>query len=81
MIEKWKHGLGTSEKFGTIFMDLSKVFETLNHDLLFDQLNGYGFSFNVIKFFQRYLLERSQTVNVNNKRCLHGSINPHKNGF
>ena len=81
MIEKWKHGLDTSEKFGTTLMDLSKAFETLYHNLLFDKLNGYGFSFNAIKFVQRYLLERSQTVNVNNKRCLNGSINPHKNGF
>ena len=81
MIEKWKHGLDTSEKFGTMFMDLSKAFETLNHNLLFDKLNGYSFSFGAIKFFQRYLLERSQTEKANNKRCLHGSRNPHKNGF
>ena len=81
MIEKWKHGLDTSEKFGTMFMDLSKAFETLNHNLLFDKLNGYGFSFNAIKFLQTYLLEQSQRVNVNNKRCLQGSTNPHKNGF
>ena len=40
MIEKWKHGLDTSEKFGTMFMDLSKAFETLNHNLLFDKLTG-----------------------------------------
>ena len=32
MIEKWKHGLDKSEKVGTIFMDLYKAFDTLNHN-------------------------------------------------
>ena len=46
-------------------MDLSKEFDTLNHNLLLAKLNAYGFSFNVIKFIQSYLLERFQKVNIN----------------
>ena len=46
-------------------MDLSKAFDTLNHNLLLAKINAYGFSFNVIKFIQSYLSERFQRVNIN----------------
>ena len=46
-----------------MFMDLSKTFDTLNHNLLIAKLNTYGFSFNVIKLVQNYLSERFQKVN------------------
>ena len=66
MIEKWKHALDKGKKVGTIFMDLSKAFDTLNHNLLLAKLDAYGFSFNAIKFVQSYLSERFQRVNINN---------------
>ena len=73
MIEKWKHALDKGKKVGTIFMDLSKAFDTINHNLLLANylpiyylLNAYGFSFNAVKFVQSYLLERFQRVNTNN---------------
>ena len=58
MIEKWKHPLDNGKKVGTIFMDLSKAFDTLNYNLLLAKLNAYGFSFSAIKFIQSYLLGR-----------------------
>ena len=66
MIEKWKHALDKGKKVGTIFMDLSKAFDTLNHNLLLAKLNAYCFSFNATKFVQSYLSERFQGVNINN---------------
>ena len=57
MIEKWKHVLDKGKKVGSIFMDLSTVFDTLNHSLLLAKLNAYGFSFNAMKFIQSYLSE------------------------
>ena len=62
MIGKWKHALDKGKKVGTIFMDLSKAFDTLNNNLLLAKLNEYGFSFSAIKFIQSYLLERFQRV-------------------
>ena len=49
-----------------MLMDLSKAFDTLNHNLLLAKLNAYGFSFNAIKFIQSYLSERFQRVNTDN---------------
>ena len=66
MIEKWKRALDKSKKAGTIFMDLSKAFDTLNHNLLLAKLDAYGFSLNAIKFVQSYLSELFQRVNMNN---------------
>ena len=60
MIEKWKHTLDNGKKVGIIFMDLSKAFDTLNHNSLHAKLNAYGFSFSAIKFVQSYLLKRFQ---------------------
>ena len=46
-------------------MDLSKAFDTLNHNLSLAKLNAYGFSFSAIKFIQSYLSQRFQRVNIN----------------
>ena len=43
MIETWKHGLDKDKNVGTIFMDLHKLFDTLNHNLLLARPNAYGF--------------------------------------
>ena len=66
MIEKWKHALDKGKKDGTIFMDLSEAFDTLNHNFLLAKLNAYGFSFSAVKLVQSHLSERFQRVNINN---------------
>ena len=48
-------------------MDLSKVFDTLNHDLLLARLNAYEFSANAIAYIKSYLSNRYQRTNINNK--------------
>ena len=35
---------------GTVFMDIFKVFDTLNDNLLLAKLNVHDFSFNAMKF-------------------------------
>ena len=34
MLKKWKKAIGNEENMSAIFMDLSKTFDTINHDLL-----------------------------------------------
>ena len=44
MLENWKRTLDKGEYVSVLFMDLSKAFYTINHDLLVVKLKGYGFS-------------------------------------
>ena len=48
LIEKWK-SLDDKEYSGVMFMDLSKAFETINHDLLIAKLDAYDFDKAVLK--------------------------------
>ena len=43
MFEKWKENLDKGRECGALFLDLSKVFDCLQHDLLLAELNTYVF--------------------------------------
>ena len=65
MLEKWKNTLDKSKHVGAVFMDLSKAFDTINHDLLIAKSETYGFSINALLFMLSYLKKRSQRVRIN----------------
>ena len=46
-------------------MDLSKVFDCLDHDLLIAKPHAYGFSRSSLALIYSYLNERKQRVKVN----------------
>ena len=52
MVENWIKQLDNGEKVGVIFMDLSKAFDTINHNLLLAKLKGYGFSNQALSLLQ-----------------------------
>ena len=57
-LEKWKIILDRKGYAGAILMDLSKAFDTLNHDLLITKLHAYGFSEESLKLIKSYLTNR-----------------------
>ena len=67
MLEKWKKAVDKGECVSALFLDLSKAFDTINHDLLLAKLKAYGFSANALKLMHSYLNNRKQQVQINNK--------------
>ena len=49
----------------TLLMDLSKAFDTINHELLIARLRAHGFSPDGLKVLLRYLQDRRQRVKIN----------------
>ena len=66
MLEMWKNTLDKGGYVSAIFMDLSKAFDTLNHNLLIAKLGAYGFERDSLSFMKSYLKDRQQRVRVNN---------------
>ena len=50
---------------GAVLMDLSKAFDTLNHELLLAKLNAYGFSKDALHLIRSYLKYRWQRCKIN----------------
>ena len=50
---------------GSVLMDLSNAFDTLNHELLIAKLSAYGFNNQSLKLIQSYLTNRQQKTKIN----------------
>ena len=64
MIEKWKKSLDNGGIFAAILMDLSKAFDTINHELLIAKLHAYGFEKSALSIVSDYLSDRWQRVKI-----------------
>ena len=58
ILEDSKIGVG-------IFLDLSKAFDTVNHEILLSKLSHYGVRSTAQKWFKQYLSDRKQFVTYN----------------
>ena len=71
LIENWKKVLDKKGFGGAVFMDLSRAFDTIKHDLLIAKLYAYDFSKESLKLLHNYLSNRWHRTKVNNN-LLHG---------
>ena len=65
MLEKWKNTLDKGGFPCAIFIDLSKAFDTMNHDLIIAKLGAYGFQEGAPVFMKSCFTNRQQRVRVN----------------
>ena len=57
--------LSKKHNVGTVFMDLSRAFDVMNHDILKVKLEHYGFRGIFLDFIMSFIRERKYFVNVN----------------
>ena len=57
-IQKWKETLDGKASTGAVLMDLSKAFDTINHELLIAKLYACGFSKDALKLIFSYMSDR-----------------------
>ena len=59
------NGLTKKENVGAIFMDLSKAFDVMDHNILMVKLEHYGFRGPFLDFLMTFVRNRKYFVNVN----------------
>ena len=64
MTDQIKMAINNQELFGGIFIDLTKAFDTVSHDILLGKMKKYGFRGITHKLFESYLKNRKQYVQV-----------------
>ena len=64
-IDKVAHAIADVSHTIGVFLDLSKVFDTINHDILIYKLRHYGVRGKALDSFRDYLTNRKQFVSIN----------------
>ena len=67
MLEKWKKAVYKRECVSALFLDFSKAFDTIIHDLLLVKLKAYRFLLNALELIHSYLNNRKQQIQIKNK--------------
>ena len=69
-----KNSIDNGEMTCGIFVNLSKAFDTVNHKILLDKLNHYGFRGKANQLLASYLTNRKQFVEINNHKSSYRPI-------
>ena len=65
LLEKWKSMLDKQGYAGVLMMDLSKAFDTINHELSIAKLYAYGLDRKTVLLIRNYLSNTWQRTKIN----------------
>jgi hypothetical protein len=65
LVDDILNSIDSGKKTAGIFLDLSKAFDTVEHDILFKKLHKYGVRGPCLDWIQSFLCSRSETVEMN----------------
>lgn len=60
VVDKIQRERNAGRYCSSAFLDLSKAFNCVNHDILIEKLSNYGINGNCLKWFRSYLKDRKQ---------------------
>ena len=75
LLNKIYNAINKKEHLGAVFLDLSKAFDTVSHDILLLKLEHYGIRGIPLKLLESYLSNRHQFVTVNGHKSETKEIN------
>ena len=68
LLEATLDGLEQKLKVGGVFLDISKAFDCVDHNILLKKLEHYGIRWTSLMWFESYLTNRSQYVEINGEK-------------
>lgn len=74
IIDRWLLSINKSKVNGSVFLDFKKAFDLVNHNIILKKLKEYGLSQSCLSFFESYLKDRKQSVNINGSLSYEGGI-------
>ena len=69
-----RHGMDNGHYTGMVMIDLQKAFDTVNHSLLSDKLQALGLNNDAVSWFDSYLTNRTQKVDINSTFSKHRMV-------
>ena len=74
LLEEWRQHSDNDNVAGGVFMDLSKAFDRVPHDLLIAKLAAYSVDENLLMYLYSYLSNRKQYVLINNVHSIFQNV-------
>ena len=74
VIDDWLEALNTREVVAVCFLDISKCFDAISHELLLLKFQYFGVHGTELRWFESYLSGRKQAVSLNGKLSKPGQV-------